>query len=714
MTSPNDTSKIPYRPYIDGLRGIAVIAVVLYHAKLLSVTGGFIGVDVFFVISGFLITSIIVRDLKAGTFSLLGFWERRARRILPALFVVMFCSIITAYFLILYPPDYQLFGKTVIAQSVFTSNMLFMLTDNYFDQASRTSPLLHTWSLSVEEQFYVLFPLIILLCVWLTRRSRVIPGLQSLWMRVRSSDPWEGRRILLATVFVLGIASFLLNIWFVDIAPNFVFKIPFFPDTVYWSTTYATAGFYLLATRAWELALGIFLSLYVIRIRSVILAEAVSLAGIIALGVSMFLFNDATAFPGVAALLPTLGAAAIIVANENTHTTTGKFLSYSLLVWIGLISYSLYLWHWPLFVFANLASATPLSKLSMAGLIVVAVIISWLSYRFIETPFRKKTIVPERKTLFLLATGAMALLALFGFFIEHYSFSLTGRIPPVAENILLTSAESIPWGAECFQELGDASQYDGLCKIGDPNKVLKPEFVVWGDSHAEMLVPLFEVLGLAYHGQGVVFDSTLCVPVIGVHQVPPAAGCEEEKASALRYIENNNIKNIILVARWNYYVMGGSSGDPAAFITDSNRASTSSAQAQMVFERSFIPMVQQLSREGRQIYIVEQVPEQPGFIVRNVFYRAVHLRQDVQLGGISMKDSEIYQAPTNSVMNSLATLLGVHVIDPSTILCKKGGICALENEEKVLYRDDNHLSTVGSMSLEPLFTPVFVSMGSEK
>ena len=149
MTNSNDTNKIPYRPYIDGLRGIAVIAVVLYHAKLLSVTGGFIGVDVFFVISGFLITSIIVRDLKAGTFSLLGFWERRVRRILPALFVVMLCSIIAASVLVLYPPDYHHFGSTVIAQSVFTSNILFMLGDNYFDQSSRYSPLLHTWSLSV-------------------------------------------------------------------------------------------------------------------------------------------------------------------------------------------------------------------------------------------------------------------------------------------------------------------------------------------------------------------------------------------------------------------------------------------------------------------------------------------------------------------------------------------------------------------------------------
>src|SRR5665213_1291264 len=382
MMHQNDTNKIPYRPYIDGLRGIAVIAVVLYHAKLLAVTGGFIGVDVFFVISGFLITSVIVRDLKAGMFTLLGFWERRVRRILPALFAVMFCSVIAAYFLMLYPPDYHLFGNTVIAQSVFTSNMLFMLTDNYFNQSSSFSPLLHTWSLSVEEQFYIFFPFIVLFCVWLAKRSRIIPVLRSLRSRITSSDLWDGRRILLATVTLFGIASLLLNIWFVDVAPTSVLKMPFFPDTIYWRTTYATAGFYLLATRAREFALGIVIALYAIRIRSAILAEVTGFAGISAIGASVFLFNDATAFPGIAALMPTLGAAAIIVANEDHSTMAGKLLSYPALIWVGLISYSLYLWHWPLFVFANLASPVPLSSVDMAGLIVVAVISSWLSYRF--------------------------------------------------------------------------------------------------------------------------------------------------------------------------------------------------------------------------------------------------------------------------------------------------------------------------------------------
>jgi peptidoglycan/LPS O-acetylase OafA/YrhL len=507
-------STIRYRPHIDGLRGVAVVAVVLYHAKLLSVTGGFIGVDVFFVISGFLITSIIVRDIEAHTFSLLGFWERRVRRILPALVVVMFATIIAAHFLILYPPDHHDFGTAVVAQSTFVSNIVFMATDNYFDQPSRYSPLLHTWSLSVEEQFYVFFPLLIVLCAWLARRGR------SMWS------------ILLAGVVMLGIVSFCINVWFVNGIPGTIFKIPFIPDSMFQNTTYAMAGFYLIFTRAWELALGVLVALFAVKIRHRAMAEALSLAGLAAVLMSFFLFNSETPFPGIAALLPTLGVVAIIIGNEHHRTKTAVLLSFPVLVWTGLISYSLYLWHWPLFVFANLASTDPLSSGAMVGLIIVAVIIAWLSYCYVETPFRKKTFITNRNTIFILGFGALALLVLSGLLIQR-STLLTGKLPPAAKSVLLASAENIPWGTVCFQFPGDDGRYGELCRIGDTNMAAKGQFVVWGDSHAEALVPLFNTLGRAYGAQGAVFDNALCVPVEGVHQTPPADGCEEEKAFAL-------------------------------------------------------------------------------------------------------------------------------------------------------------------------------------
>ena len=374
-------TRIRYRPYIDGLRGIAIIAVVLNHAKL-GLSGGFIGVDVFFVISGFLISSIIIRDLRAGTFSMRGFWERRIRRIFPALFTVMLCSILAAYFLVLYPPDYHHFGATVTAQSAFLSNVLFTLTDNYFDQTSRYSPLLHTWSLSVEEQFYVLFPLLVVACVWCTRSLA----------RTRASDtlPRGNSRILIVSVFALVALSFALNIWFINIKAATAFAVPFLPQKIFFQSSYATAGFYLLFSRAWELGVGILAALLSLSIESPILAEAVSGLGIGAICISALFFNDATPYPGVAALLPVLGALGVIVGNEPRLTKTGALLTFPALIWIGLISYSLYLWHWPIFVFANLASPAPLSQLAMLGLIIISVALAWISYTYIETPFRKR------------------------------------------------------------------------------------------------------------------------------------------------------------------------------------------------------------------------------------------------------------------------------------------------------------------------------------
>ncbi len=725
MRSPNKNSSIPYRPYIDGLRGVAVIAVVLYHAKLFFTTGGFIGVDIFFVISGFLITLIITRDLNAGTFSLLGFWERRVRRILPAHFVVMLASVIAAYFLILYPPDYVFFGKTVIAQSMFVSNALFMVTDNYFDEQARFSPLLHTWSLSVEEQFYILFPFVVLFSTWLSRRSPasrmkrywawVDKGKNSALIHETHSDNDVGRRgyySLFTFVILFGILSLLLNIWFVDITPNIPFKLKFVPDRIFGGATYATIGFYLLFTRMWELALGILVALCAVRIRSPFLADVVSISGIIAIGTSIFIFTDKTSFPGIAALLPTMGAAAFIVANESHPTRTGRILSSTPLIFVGVISYSLYLWHWPLFVFAKLTSSTALSPMTMAGLCAVAVIISWLSYRFIELPFRKKTFIHQRYVIFLLGATAMGILVLSGMLIKQHSSPFSNRIPLPARHVLETSSENIPWGGMCFQTPGDESRYGGICRIGDAQKGTKQKFVLWGDSHAEAMAPLFNTLGRAYGVQGVVFDGGNCIPIIGAHLIPPAPGCEEEKEFAIRYIRDNDITQVILIARWSYYLTGGQNAKRAALITDTNNSSNLSIEAEKVFERKFVPMVQQLSREGRSIYIVEQVPEQPQFDLRNIFYRAVHTKKEIQFESISMKDSEATQALPNSVIDSLASLPNVHIINPAKLLCKRGGLCELEAGGKLIYRDESHLSTIGAMSLEPLFTPFFKSIQS--
>ena len=459
----------------------------------------------------------------------------------------------------------------------------------------------------------------------------------------------------------------------------------------------------------WELALGILIALSAVKIRSHFLAEVVSVAGISAIVTSVIMFSDKTSFPGIAALLPTIGAAAFIVANESHPTRAGRLLSSTPLIFMGLISYSLYLWHWPLFVFAKLASSNPLSPMMMTGLCTAAVIMSWLSYRFIEIPFRKKSFIHRRYVVLFLGAAAMGIMAISGMLIEQHSSPLSNRIPLPAKHVLDASSENIYWGGVCFQTPGDESSYGGLCRIGNATKGAEPKFVVWGDSHAEAMVPLLNTLGRAYGEQGVVFDSGNCPPIIGAHQIPPAPGCEEEKGNAFRYIRNHDIQNVILIARWSYYISGGQNNKISALITDSSDRATSSTDALGAFERTLVPMVAQLSHEGRSVYIVEQVPEQTQFDLRKMFYHAVRTNKNVSFISVRAEQSERTQALPNSVIETLVALPNVHVLDPTNLLCKDG-ICNLELNGKLLYRDESHLSTIGAMSLESLFTPIFKSM----
>ncbi len=270
--------------------------------------------DVFFVISGFLITSLIIGDLEQRRFSLLGFWERRARRILPALITVAGFTLVVGWFLLL-PSDFARLGQSLLAQSVFGSNVFFWRQSGYFGPLADELPLLHTWSLAVEEQFYLLFPL-----------SMVV--ISRFAFRFRSQ-----------LVLALGVASLAISIWAVQQTPG--------------------AAFYLLPSRAWELAVGAWLALQKDNLRaSDTIRQVVSFLGVGLIAFSVVAFDPATPFPGIAAIWPVLGTGAVIWANGTKLTFVGRLLATRPLVFVGLISYSLYLWHWPLFVFARYVNST--------------------------------------------------------------------------------------------------------------------------------------------------------------------------------------------------------------------------------------------------------------------------------------------------------------------------------------------------------------------
>ena len=359
-----------YRPQIDGLRAIAVLAVILFHADPRLVPGGYLGVDIFFVISGYLITSLIIADLGQGNFSLPRFYERRARRILPVLFVVLAATIPFAA-LYLLPTQQESYARSLLATLLFSSNILFWQETGYFMAEAALKPLLHTWSLAVEEQFYLLYPLFLV----------------ALWR--------FGLRLRVGVIGLLFLASLIGSTVLAEIAPG--------------------ANFYLLSSRAWELLAGALLALALARGRVLSrFAELINLAGLAMVAGSLALFNAGTPMPSLWGLIP-VGGTILLIAFATEATILGRILAQRPLVQIGLMSYSAYLWHWPIFVFARLRFGDALGPALLAGLIAATFFLSYLSWRFVEQPFRRRGAaapVPIRPFLALLAATVATLVAL--------------------------------------------------------------------------------------------------------------------------------------------------------------------------------------------------------------------------------------------------------------------------------------------------------------
>ncbi len=365
-TSPHGTKALNYRSEIDGLRAVAVLPVILFHAGFEVFSGGYVGVDIFFVISGFLIGTIIMTELDRDKFSILTFYERRARRILPALFFVILTTYLFAW--VWLPSGFMReFSQSMVSVAVFLSNIFFWSNSGYFDTASELQLLLHTWSLAVEEQFYVLFPLYLMAC-WKFGRTFIFYSL------------------LCALIISLCVAEYIIR-------------------------DYQNTAFYLLPTRVWELTIGVLAALYCLNQEAKAknnIDETFSFLGLAAITYSIFAFNADTSVPGITALVPTVGAVLIIVFAK-TGTLVHRLLSIKIVVGVGLISYSLYLWHQPVLALARHRLLGDITQIVpyLLVLIFIAAIFSWY---FVEKPFRSKRF--ERKTIFQLsAVGMIALIA---------------------------------------------------------------------------------------------------------------------------------------------------------------------------------------------------------------------------------------------------------------------------------------------------------------
>jgi peptidoglycan/LPS O-acetylase OafA/YrhL len=581
-----------YRREIDGLRALAVIPVILFHAGFQTFSGGFSGVDVFFVISGYLITSIILTEQQAGTFTLLNFYERRARRILPALFVVLLACLPFAWFG-LYRNDLDQFSASLVSVTTFISNFYFWRSSSYFDTASELKPLLHTWSLAVEEQYYLLFPVFLML--------------------VRKA----GTRWIVSLLAAVAISSLCLAQWASSNTPSL--------------------NFYLLPTRFWELLTGGFIAYYFCWRPQAEHGKAVSQFGS-ALGLalivySMLAFDIRTPFPSFYTLAPTLGASLIILFATH-ETLVGKVLGSKWAVGMGLVSYSAYLWHHPLFAFVRYENVDEPPHWLMAILSVIAIALAYFSWKYIETPFRKKRF--SRRTIFISSLAGLLFFAFSGYALPR----LKTTYPLTVEEQKIYAYMSYDFAGEtrrniCFLDSatqGPSSFPDECNKIDTK----MPTLLLWGDSHAAALS-----VGLrSLHGNVIQYTADSCPPIVGRDFVT-ARYCSAINHFVLDEIARIKPNDVVMDAYW--YAYG-------------NRISLLSSTLEAVHNAS----------PSSRITLVGNVPVWPGSLPLLMLKHRIPFENPIYVRLSSYQNLKSLDAK----LQALTEIKGAHFVSALEVFCK--------------------------------------------
>ena len=617
-----------YRPDIDGLRAVAVLAVMLYHSGNTPFSGGYIGVDVFFVISGFLISGLVVHDIQTGRFSLATFYERRIRRIFPAFFTVAIAVGLAGAWLY----DAKTFSDLWVSIAAATgslANLLFYSQAGYFDGPSLLKPMLHTWSLSVEEQFYLVLPLTLFFIFKYARR----------WLMP-----------------ILGLLLLISLGW-----------------SIYVVQVDRDAAFYMAWLRAWELLVGALVTLRPVRLKPW-LANLLAGAGLLAILASSLLYTDATLFPGLSALAPVLGTALVINSGMHGDTLVGKMLGLPPLVWIGKISYSLYLWHWPLLVMARYIAITPLAGRYYAVWWALTFALSFLSWKFVETPFRQKSFLPSPRIFY--AAAAIGALILAGTWLVVGTQGLPARID------LQVSLPPEVWNSQ-FEQWNDCQSPAAIgqpgCRLGTPGA--SPSFLVWGNSHAHAFAPGFHQAAAQAGQGGYITWQGGCPPLLGLGKTV-GDSCKQFNQDVMAAIHQHpELKTVVLASSW----LPGE-------LTEQNIRQT----------------VEALAAEGRSVFIISPFPE-AGYNVSAVYFIAGRTGRDAN-ALIAPSTKDFLNARNKRVFDILSALDQkndqVRVIDIWDIFC--GDVrCKVIEDNKPLYVDGGHLSTTGALLLTPRFAQIF-------
>ncbi len=651
-----DSGQLSYEPAIDGLRGLAVLSVVLFHSGF-SFPGGFVGVDVFFVISGYLLTSIIINEVRQDRFTYLQFWERRARRILPPAIVMNVAVLIAGWFLLL-PDDFLAVGRSVIAQALFVANVYFWRSTGYFAGPAEEMPLLHTWSLAVEEQFYFLLPILLLMACKLRRTRWINPVTIGLWM-----------------VFVVSFAASLHG----------MIHRP--------STT-----FYLLPTRAWELVCG---SLVAVTPTGRwherrVLREFMALSGVAAILAPCFFYSRQTLFPGAAALPPCLGTAAILWSLSRGRESTGtsfvsRVLSSKALVGVGLISYSLYLWHWPLFAFAKLLNTQmEISWELNFGLIAASFLMAWISWRIVETPFRKKRVCASRRALFSFALVSGACLVLVGL-VVNFNQGFTGRFSPKA----VAYADGANHMMPSFRTGLDDVLHERLRPLGDLDSDHPPTVLVWGDSHALSASAAFDELLKEQHLVGRLATHEHTPPVLDWYFFSPVWGVSQRSPqyneAILDYAVKHQFRHAVLIASWKAYLTQLPGLDSRGQPLDERHPAINP------FEAGLLSLIQKLRQADITPWLLLTVPTH-SMHVPKALARFEMFGRDVSLVGRSaVDDPSPYDVPFDL---EKVRAIGCRVLDPIPEFFNSATQrYDVVRDDVVLYWDANHLTKPGALKI---------------
>lgn len=629
-----------YRGEIDGLRALAVVPVILFHADIAPFGGGFVGVDVFFVISGYLISTIIINELDAGNFSILRFYERRARRILPALFAVLLASIPFAWAWLM-PRDLKDFAQSLVAVTTFSSNFLFWLEAGYFETTAELKPLLHTWSLAVEEQYYIFFPVLLMLL-----------------------NPL-GKRVILISLVGIFLFSFALSQWGIHNRPS--------------------ATFFLLPARGWELLMGVFAAMYLQKhpgFTRNLATEALSLAGLLLIAVPIFIYTDDTPFPGAYALPATVGTA-LIILFARSGTLAHRLLAARPMVAIGLVSYSAYLWHQPVFAFFKHRFGTAMFDSYVVALIALSLLLATISFWVVERPFRRgatlKQLVAAMTACFLLVAGASTafLTTVHENFraVPSYKWALEHASPELIAFIELRDVRRT-----CDNDLPEL----GLkyCTFGAPDQ--EPTIALWGDSLSGALLHGMHEVGLERGVAGLAFVADGCPPILGLRNTLWATCTEQTQAAVIEKIAGLDTLETVLIT-----------GNISVAMDAKNVLLDGEVSSPKLVRRKFQEAVDIFHRMGAQVAIIEQGPiftepvaEYEIQRIRSAHDRSQALTRDEQLESV---------APTRGLADVVD-----RYIETVDFFCDDTECPSIDGDGNMVIYDYNHVTKNYSTKLARL------------